>query len=277
MSMSDLVEKYELPSGKTLKIFYDTDAETPRDWENVGTLATWHDRSTIGEVQLDRHSSTHMVELIANAILAKMWEDAKREETRAEKGEKNRRAQCFKAARSFQASLERIVSADYAFDEYTIKINALIEKYAFILPVYCYEHSGMTIKTGPFGDPWDSGQVGVVFCTKERARHEWGGETGILNQKRVKQVYACLESEVSVMDDYIRGAVYGYVLADEDENEIESCWMYYGDNILTNGIIDQVSLDKKDYRAVLRALPVYKIDEARKAGIKIPKNLWDKR
>lgn len=273
MSMSDLAEKYELPSGKTLKIFYDTDAETPRDWENVGTLATWHDRSKIGEVQLDRHSSTHMVELIANTILTKMWEDAKREETRAEKGEKNRRAQCYKAAQGFQSRLDQIIHADYAFDEYTIKLTALMERYAFILPVYCYEHSGMTIKTGAFSDTWDSGQVGVIFCTKERARHEWGGKTGILNQKRVKQVYACLESEVSVMDDYIRGAVYGYVLADEDENEIESCWGFYGDNILTNGIIDEVSLDKKDYRAVLRELPVYQIDEARKAGIKIPKNL----
>lgn len=78
----------------------------------------------------------------------------------AEKGEKNRRAQCYKAAQGFQSRLDQIIHADYAFDEYSAKLTALMERYAFILPVYCYEHSGMTIKTGPFGDPWDSGQAG---------------------------------------------------------------------------------------------------------------------
>jgi len=36
------------------------------------------------------------------------------------------------------------------------------------LPVYMYNHSGITISTHPFSCPWDSGQLGWIYCTKKR-------------------------------------------------------------------------------------------------------------
>ena len=36
-----------------------------------------------------------------------------------------------------------------------------------ILPLYAYEHGMITVSTGPFSCPWDSGQVGFVVSTKE--------------------------------------------------------------------------------------------------------------
>ena len=36
-----------------------------------------------------------------------------------------------------------------------------------IMPLYAYEHGMITVSTGPFSCPWDSGQVGFVVSTEE--------------------------------------------------------------------------------------------------------------
>lgn len=43
-----------------------------------------------------------------------------------------------------------------------------------VLPLYLYDHSGQRVSTHPFGDRWDSGQVGYIWITKEKAMEEWG-------------------------------------------------------------------------------------------------------
>jgi hypothetical protein len=42
------------------------------------------------------------------------------------------------------------------------------------LPLYLYDHSGLSISTAPFACPWDSGQVGWIYVTKSRIREEYG-------------------------------------------------------------------------------------------------------
>ena len=36
-----------------------------------------------------------------------------------------------------------------------------------MLPVYLLDHSGLRMSVIDFKDPWDSGQVGFIYCTKE--------------------------------------------------------------------------------------------------------------
>lgn len=36
-----------------------------------------------------------------------------------------------------------------------------------ILPVYMYDHGDLAFSTSPFTCPWDSGQVGFIFTTRE--------------------------------------------------------------------------------------------------------------
>jgi hypothetical protein len=43
-----------------------------------------------------------------------------------------------------------------------------------VLPLYLYDHSGITMNTSGFSCPWDSGQVGWIYCTKKRFREETG-------------------------------------------------------------------------------------------------------
>lgn len=45
---------------------------------------------------------------------------------------------------------------------------------AVTLPLYLYDHSGITMNTSGFSCPWDSGQVGVIYCTNADIRENWG-------------------------------------------------------------------------------------------------------
>jgi len=95
-----------------------------------------------------------------------------------------------------------------------------------IEPVYMYDHSGLTIATKPFSCPWDSGQIGFAFVTREEVLNEHPGRQNLT--KALKQwAAAILESEVKTYDMYLRGDVWGYTIYD-DGTEIESCWSFFG-------------------------------------------------
>lgn len=97
---------------------------------------------------------------------------------------------------------------------------------AICLPLYLYDHGGITMSTSPFSCPWDSGQVGVIYCTKEKAIKEWGKKR--FTKKVEERAIKYLVGEVEEYDAYISGEVYGYIVKDEDGIEIDSCWGYYG-------------------------------------------------
>jgi hypothetical protein len=91
------------------------------------------------------------------------------------------------------------------------------------LPVYAYVHGGATISTGAFSCPWDSGQSGFVYCTREKALAEWGNTPDYeANALRV------LSGEVKTFDQYLRGDVYGYTITDAHGDIVDSCWGFYG-------------------------------------------------
>ncbi len=112
------------------------------------------------------------------------------------------------------------------------------ENPAVILPLYMYDHSGITIKTTPFGDRWDSGQIGFVFATKEAVRKEYGIKR--VGKKHIEQATATLLNEVEVYDQYIRGDVYRFEILDEKDEQLDSCGGFYGDDYKTNGMIDHL-------------------------------------
>lgn len=103
-------------------------------------------------------------------------------------------------------------------------------------PLYLYDHSGITISTGPFSCRWDSGQIGFVFITREKIRkiHGWKRIT----KKRKKLLKQWLESEVKIYDQYLRGEVYGYQVEDPSGEHVDSCRGFYGTNWEENGLFD---------------------------------------
>ena len=104
-------------------------------------------------------------------------------------------------------------------------MNVISQKY-IMLPLFLMDHSGLSMKTTSFHDPWDSGQVGWIYVSKEAALKEFGGErmTGAIRQKAEN----LLRGEVDAYDSYLRGECYGFELYKNGELS-DSCWGFMGD------------------------------------------------
>lgn len=117
------------------------------------------------------------------------------------------------------------------------------ENVGVILPLYLYDHSGITMNTTGFSCGWDSGRVGFIFISKKKMLKEYGGK--VVTQKLKDRVKDYLKGEVETYDQYLRGEVYGYKIFKvetcsggcEHEEELDSCWGFYGeDECMTEGL-----------------------------------------
>lgn len=104
-----------------------------------------------------------------------------------------------------------------------------MEKPIVIKPLYMYEHSGITIKTSPYGCRWDSGQIGFVYIRKEDVRNEFNIKR--CGQDMVERCDVLLEGEVEMYAKYLEGMVYMYEIERINEANqvvgIERCGDYY--------------------------------------------------
>ena len=138
--------------------------------------------------------------------------------------------------------------ADF-IDEGRRFVKKQLKDAVYIKPVHYYNHSGCGISTSysyPYDCPWDSGTIGFVVVTKEDIRKNW-------NIKRVTDKYIDMaikqaEAEVETLNQYISGEVYGFVHEDKDEEHVDSCWGFYGDDFAENGMLEYV--DEKFHQLV---------------------------
>ena len=107
-----------------------------------------------------------------------------------------------------------------------------------ILPLYLYDHSGITMNTTGFHCRWDSGQVGFIVANADKIRAAFGVKRITANIR--KRAIESLNAEVSTFDQYIRGDVYGYVIEEDNGDVSESCWGFYGSDPFTNGMSDHI-------------------------------------
>ena len=108
------------------------------------------------------------------------------------------------------------------FEERLVKDGAVV-----ILPLYLYDHSGITMNTSGFSCPWDSGQVGFIFITREKLLKKYGGMR--VSKDMIAKATRVMEGEVETYDQYLKGEVYGYTIEDPNGDDSDSCWGYYGD------------------------------------------------
>ena len=166
---------------RRIRVFQDEDPESPLEWDNLGTIATWHRRYALGHEQPKESPEE--------------WE------------------------------------AEHAEEEY------------LILPVYMYDHSGITISCSPFGDPWDSGRLGNIYVSHEKIKGQYGELTG----ETLAQAREVLLKEVATYDQYPQGDVWAYVVEEykscheccRGEWEVlDSCGGFYGHDPEENGMKD---------------------------------------
>lgn len=106
-------------------------------------------------------------------------------------------------------------------DDFNAEIN---DNNSIILPLYLYDHSGITMSTSPFSCPWDSGQVGFIYITKEDAEEGWKSLDGWREAARQG-----LQAEVDEYDKYLRGECYFFtVLTGIGKTQMDSCGGFLG-------------------------------------------------
>ena len=208
-----------------IRIEHDGDPESPRDWDNIGTMACWHRRGSYGDEQ-PKESMADYVRMLANGAV------------------------------DFKCHSEEVP------DEH---VQAAFEKHFAYHKIHAYDHGGITLSTSKFSCPWDSGLLGIIYVDfKDAVKRYWGdmkdpptswdsivrpgGEDDTPQMTFRQAIEGCLEGEVTTYSQFLEGDVWGYVVEEfvgeeddyEDPNddgdntrnenwqEVDSCWGYYG-------------------------------------------------
>lgn len=183
----------------TIKIEADESPESPREWDNLGTIVCFHDRYKLGD-ENEFSDSEDLKEFL-------------------KKEEKN----------------------------------------IIVLPLYLYDHSGITMNTKGFSCRWDSSTVGIIYVTKEKVKENYNCK--IVSKSIREKVIKILESEVKIYDQYLTSEVYHYSIEDNEGNHIDSCSGFYSYNHEENGLMEyarnsidsHISYERKKHFEQLKA------------------------
>ena len=179
-------------SGFDITIMQDDMVGSPRtEYDNMGKMICFHSRHNLG----DEHSYNSPEEAMADIL--------------------------------FDLGLDQFsdTDVDQIMDTMTgVKMMELLEEHAVVLPVYLYDHSGLTVSTTGFSCPWDSSQVGIIYTTNKQARDEYKSDTLMQAREKARKY---LVGEVETYDQFLTGDVWGFRV-ERNGIELDSCWGFYG-------------------------------------------------
>jgi hypothetical protein len=91
---------------------------------------------------------------------------------------------------------------------------------ACVLPIYMYDHTSLAFSTTPFSCPFDSGQLGYVYVTNEKARQSFCQDN--VPKQKIEEV---LNQELQDYQKYINGEqeFYHFAIYDSNNKQIDSC------------------------------------------------------
>lgn len=122
-----------------------------------------------------------------------------------------------------------------------------------ILPLFLYDHDGITMCTGSFNDRWDSGQVGFIFATQSQVKECFIVGDEELPADIEARVEECLQGEVATYDQFLTGDVYGYQVTElkhcdacghDEEIDVDSCYGFYGSDHEASGLFESAGWTK---------------------------------
>jgi len=236
---------------RRVRIIAEEAHETPRDWDNLGTVVTWHSRYALGDKQpilTQKEYQEYLAVLVCPRLgyIIEYWQND-----------------------GYYRLIDKYDgdhgTAWQEVDKHVRSlVDAVLDRYYVILPVYLFDHSGITISTSPFQCPWDSGQVGYIYASLDDAKQNWligssgdwdttykdhNGEQVTIREGTRRH----LQVEIETYDQYIRGDVYGFVVEECEPCEccghlewehVDSCSGFYGDNPETNGMAGHLDADE---------------------------------
>lgn len=101
-----------------------------------------------------------------------------------------------------------------------------------VLPLYLYDHSGLRISTGAFSCRWDSGQVGWIYVHRDRFKAECGFRGGWRQAARKHMVLEVEDYDKYLSGDVWGYVIEKWELVNGEwvcaDESWDSCWGYYG-------------------------------------------------
>lgn len=232
-----------------LSVFPVEEAESPRDYDgNIGHMYIWWNRYLLG----DENPYESPYDMLAELIETKVPEDKLLEYAKSDNSnlliEFNEREKAWflfdkKTDYYLADEPEEKDLVPYIAEALDFKSSIEVLGYADIvmLPLYAYEHGGITISASygyPYSDRWDGGQCGYIWTDKETTKEWVGGyeEDGIFFELTEQNWKTCaiqnMLDEVKTYDQYLQGEVYGYELeklVDGEWDYVDSCSGFYSD------------------------------------------------
>jgi hypothetical protein len=153
---------------------------------------------------------------------------------------------------------------EYSSDHYSgwDELRSAIEKEedaAIILPLFLMDHSGlsMSYSSSRFSmcdsAGWDWGCVGFIFVSRKKLREEYSKKR--ISKKTLELAEKVLMGEVETYDQYLTGDVWGYIIENDDDDHIESCWGFFGYDYCkeeAEGIVDHMVKNNEERAAELK-------------------------
>ena len=236
----------------TLKVEQDEYPEDPRDWDNVCTMVCFHSRYSLG----DKHNYDDGDEFF-NYILCEICgmeeEDIEELSTREKyKLAKESDKVYFKDLNLYDHSgLTISTSSGYPYND---RWDA-----GCVGWIYVSKEQAMN-NYGGIPEKDENGNLIRIPHIHLNGNVTYSIKCTPITDENWKEVAdQHMEGEVEVYDQYLKGEVYGFILTKkiieqekcphcgeiirewEDEDEVDSCWGFYGDCLEENGILDNVS------------------------------------
>lgn len=190
----------------TLLIHQDQFAQSPREDDNLGTMVCFHPQYGLGDEHAFANSDDFLLSLLADTLGD---EDA---------------ADFFRDKVQNWLNLEAMGQGAYDRAVDAVLVEKIREQH-IILPLYLYDHSGITMNTTGFSCPWDSGQVGWIYAAKKDIPEEIGDKNPATS--KWEHAEAALKQEVDEYDHFLSGDCYGFELY-RSGKEVDSCWGFVG-------------------------------------------------
>ena len=196
-----------------LSFHQDNDSEDPRHWDPPATMLCWSKRYSLG----DRHNH----DTINDALYYLCEQYGLDADT-----------------------ICKFQDGDKSPKQRDQRIMDELKEHVCIKFIYMFDHSGITISVDDFKDAWDSGVVGIIYMDKETTLDNFPNADEVSWYTIAEQH---LRDEVNEYDQWINGDIYGYCLDKlvkcehcnhEVEENIDSMGGFYGNNILTNGMLE---------------------------------------
>lgn len=188
-------------AGFTVRIYPDDTgvAESPRDWDNVGTFYMRKHRDW--SAPDDKRVNGRLVET-DNGL---PWDVDER-------------------LGNAHAYLDSYNVFGWR-DRFHIEIDAHRKLGNVVIPV-AYRYDGGVTECS------DDKADGYLYATRETIAKGWPSWK-LLTKARRAEITAVLRAEITTYNQWASGEVYGYVIEDERGEHVDSCWGFYGDDHVT--------------------------------------------